>query len=302
MIKILKGFVLTVFWSGAALLAVLFLMGIFGIVAAFQSEGVLDTLTIKTDRAIGVAKLEGEIVSSDQFRKDLQKLLDNEKIRGIVVRIDSPGGSSGASEEIYRAIKDADDSKPVLCSLGNLAASGGLYSAVGCRKIVTNKGTLTGSIGVILMMPNVSAVLEQFGVSMNVVKSGTFKDTGSPFRPSTPEERELLQSLVGVTYEQFVAAIAEGRKLDPEEIRKFADGRIILGEQAVELGLADEIGGVARAATLALQESGYSGEEAPEIIELPKPSGIRALFQEVEQKAVLVERWLRPSLLFRAPL
>ena len=191
--------------------------------------------------------------------------------------------------------------KPVVCSLGNIAASGGMYAAAGCRNVVTNEGTLTGSIGVILMMPNVSSVIEKYGFSMNVVKSGRFKDSGSPFRSFEGSDRELLQSLVDKTYEQFVSVIAESRKLDIEKVREFADGRIILGEQAVAWGLADEIGGVARAAKLALELTGEE-EAEPEIVKVPKPTGLMALFEGFGEARIV--HWIRSfgklQLLFRA--
>lgn len=303
MVRYLKKFVETVFWSVAALWALAFLFGIVAIIAALGSGEGVDQLDIKTDRAVGVAKLEGEILSSETFRKDMQKFLDNEKVKAVVVRIDSPGGTVGASEEIHRAIVAANAKKPVICSLGNLAASGGLYSAVGCRKVITNKGTLTGSIGVIFMTPNVASLVEKVGVSMQVIKSGKFKDAGSPFRASNPEERELLQSLVDASYEQFLDVIARGRNLDKEKVRQFADGRIVLGEQAVAWGLADAIGGLEDAAGVALSESGYAGTESPEIVYLPEAEGLRAVFKDVKGRAQgWVSLWSRPTLLYRAEL
>lgn len=227
-------------------------------------------------------------------------MVENDKIKAIVARIDSPGGSVGASEEILRAIKRADAQKPVVCSLGNLAASGGLYSAVGCRKIFTNKGTLTGSIGVIFMTPNVSQVIERLGFKMRVIKSGQFKDAGSPFRPSTAEDEALLQALVDSSYEQFLDAIVENRSLDEASVRSFADGRVILGEQAVALGLVDEVGGVEDAAMLALELSGDTSGEEPELVRIPQPKGIRALFQDARGQYVAIKQfWTEPSLLYR---
>ncbi|MCL4140099.1 UNVERIFIED_CONTAM: hypothetical protein GTU68_011672 [Idotea baltica] len=229
-------------------------------------------------------------------------MLDHDKIKAIVVRIDSPGGAVGASEEIFRAIKRADTKKPVVCSLGNLAASGGLYSAVGCRKIVTNRGTITGSIGVIMMSPNVAQVMDRLGVGMTVIKSGQFKDSGSPFRAQTEEDKTLLQSLVNASYDQFLTAVAENRSLDKEAVRAFADGRVILGEQAVEWGLADSFGGPEEAAVIALELSGDTSKEDPEIVGIPAAEGLKAIFSQMQlQYETLSTIWTRPTLLYRLP-
>ena len=279
-----------------ALLMLFFVGSIFLLIVVAVSGGLDDSelaeLVIESDHAVGLVELSGEIISSDDFRESLDKFVDNERVRAVVVRVESPGGSVGASEEIYRAIKLADEKKPIVCSLGNIAASGGLYSAVGCRKIVTNEGTLTGSIGVILMMPNFTEIVDKLGFDMNVVKSGQFKDTGSPFRPFVPEDQTLLQGLVDQSYEQFVKVIAESRELAVEDVRKFADGRIILGEQAVAWGLADEIGGVARAAKLALELTGEA-EAEPEIIKTPERSGFFAMLDELSEAQIFT--WIKAS-------
>ena len=270
--------------------------------SGFRGDNEFATSVIKTDRAVGVVELDGEIVSSDGFRKSLQKVLDNDKIKAVVVRIESPGGAVGASEEIFRAIKTA--SKPIVCSLGNIAASGGLYAAVGCKKIVVNQGTLTGSIGVILMMPNLASIAEKVGFQMNIVKSGKFKDTGSPFRPFEEADQQLMQSLVNTTYEQFVNAIAEARGLQPEKVKEFADGRIILGEQAVKIGLADEIGGVDQAAALALKLAMPEPNGSPEIIYPKKDKGLLSVFDELSESRVSNWFWSfgRVRLLYQAYL
>lgn len=254
----------------------------FGMVA--MMTGVIDEeefVQAETEHGVGVVELNGEILTSNRFRESLQHLQNNDSIKAIVVRIDSPGGAVGASEEIYELIKAAREKKPVVCSLGNFAASGGLYAAVGCEKVVTNRGTITGSIGVILMMPNVAQVLDKVGVGMTVIKSGAMKDVGSPFRPMTPEDRAMFQGVVDEAYEQFLTTVAAGRKLEVEAVRKFADGRIILGEKAVQLGLADEIGDLKRAAKLSLELAGDPGE--PEIIMPAKRKGLAALLNDIEE-------------------
>lgn len=302
MLKFLKWLFLSIFVFIAGSIALLILCGIGAIVVAIVDGEKLAQLQIESDRAIGVVSLEGEIISSKKFRKSLKKMVDHEKIKAVVVRIDSPGGAVGASEEIYRAIKQADTKKPVVCSLGNLAASGGLYSAVACRKILTNKGTLSGSIGVIMMSPNFSQLFDKFGLEMTVVKSGKFKDAGSPFRPQTEEDRQLLESLVDLSYDQFLSAVATGRSLDKEEVRKYADGRIILGEQAVEWGLADSFGGVEDAAALALELSGDTSGEEPEIVHAPGKDGFQALLSDFSERSrMFIYSWSKPRLLYRIP-
>ena len=253
----------------------------------------------KTDHAVGVVELAGEIGIVDDFRKELKRVVEDKQIKAIVVRIDSPGGGVGASEELYGFIKEADTKKPVVCALGSVAASGGLYAAQGCRKILTLRGTMTGSIGVIAMLPMFRDIMDKVGVSMNVVKSGAYKDVGSPFRPMTEEDRAFLKSLIDQCYEQFVDVIAKSRKLPVEEVKKFADGRIILGEQAVELKLVDGIGGVQDAAKLALLELG--DEEEPEVIYQSPKSGLELLLSG--EAATFVRELIsqsKPRILYRA--
>ena len=242
---------------------------------------------IKTDHAVGVVELTGEIMSSDKFEKSLKQQLDSKKIKAVVVRIDSPGGAVGASEEIYRAIKTANEKengKPVVCSLGTVAASGGLFAAAGCKKIIANRSTLTGSIGVIMMSPNVRSLMDRFGVQMTIVKSGKLKDTGSPFREVTTEDREYLQSLIDKSYVQFVNVVADSRNIPVAEVKKFADGRIILGEEAKELKLIDEIGSLGTAAKIALSLTGDQSE--PEIIKPQKASGLMAYLGETSESSL----------------
>jgi protease IV len=262
-------------WCVLGLMGVVFAIGL---MAYFSKSGESSSLDAKTDRAVAVVELSGEILSADAFIKDLKDAASNEKIKAIVVRIESPGGSVGASEEIYREIKSISARKPVACSMGNVAASGGLYVALGCKRIWANNGTLTGSIGVILMMPNFHSVMKTFGLSMTVVKSGPFKDSGSPFREFTPADENLVQGLVDSAYNQFVDIVVESRHLSADEVKKFADGRILLGSQAVQVGLIDAIGGISDAAQAVLNESGVSGE--PELVRIKKRSGLMKFLEE----------------------
>lgn len=238
------------------------------------------------DRKVAVIDITGEILSADSFRQDIYKYSDDDTVKAIVVRIDSPGGTVGASEEMFRLIKSAREKKPVVCSLGSIAASGGLYASMGCDKIVTNRGTISGSIGVIMYMPNVASLASKFGVDMTVIKSGEFKDSGSPFRVVTQSDRAVLQDVVSRSFEQFVSVIAENRKIQTEAVRKFADGRVILGDQAVSLGLADEIGGLETAAKIALKLRNIDKE--PDIVLPRKSKGIMALIDSASESHALL--------------
>jgi protease-4 len=210
---------------------------------------------------VAVVELTGEIFEAKQFARKLQRQVTDTTVKGIVVYINTPGGDVGASEELYRAIRLASRKKPVVCAMGSTAASGGLYAAMGCKHIVANENTFTGSIGVIATVPNISSILERVDVSFTVIKSGALKDVGSPLRPVEAAEREYLQSLVMRSYEHFLGVISTSRGIPIETVRGFADGRIILGDEAVGLKLVDEIGDVHLAATRALEQA--SGDKSP---------------------------------------
>ncbi|HET9596291.1 MAG TPA: signal peptide peptidase SppA, partial [Anaeromyxobacteraceae bacterium] len=164
------------------------------------------------------------------------------------------------SQEIYDEVKKLADKKTVVCSMGNLAASGGFYIAMACPHILAEPGTLTGSIGVISMFPNVQGLAKRFDVKLETVKSGKLKDAGSPFRDMSPEDRAYWQSLVDSVYLQFLSAVMEGRDLPEDEVRKIADGRVLTGQQAQELGLIDELGNFHDAVDAAKEKAGLSGE------------------------------------------
>ena len=171
------------------------------------------------------------------------KQVEDREFPALLLRIDSPGGTVGDSQEIHGALlRLREKGCHVVASFGNISASGGVYVGVSANKIVANPGTITGSIGVILRGNNLSKLLERIGVRFETIKSGTYKDILSPDRALTEQEKELLQSLIDSSYEQFVEAVAKGRNLSPEIVRSFSDGRVFTGVQAKELGLVDEIG------------------------------------------------------------
>ena len=197
--------------------------------------------------------VEGPINGATRKRvlKALKEVADRE-FPALLLRIDSPGGTVGDSQEIHAAIlRLREKGCRVVASFGNISASGGVYIGVAAESIVSNPGTITGSIGVILRGNDLSKVFEKIGIRFDTVKSGPYKDILSPDRPLSSDERALLQALIDSSYGQFVSVVAEGRKLTPESVRSFADGRVFSGEQAKQLGLVDELGDEEHARRLA---------------------------------------------------
>lgn len=174
--------------------------------------------------------------------KKIRKAAENNKIKAVLLRINSPGGTVATSQEINQAVTALKEKKPVFATMGDIAASGGYYVACATDKIYANPGTLTGSIGVILNGMNFKGLADKLGVQPQVIKSGLFKDIASPYRPMTDEERKILQGLIDDSYDQFVHAVADGRKMKVEDVKKIADGRIYSGRQAKANGLVDALG------------------------------------------------------------
>jgi len=198
------------------------------------------------------------------------KQVEEREFPALLLRIDSPGGTVGDSQEIHNAIlRLRQKGCHVVASFGNISASGGVYIGVSAEKIVANPGTITGSIGVILRGNNISKLLDRIGVKFETVKSGIYKDILSPDRSLSEEERSLLQSLIDSSYEQFVEAVAEGRGLSKEDVKKFADGRVFTGAQAKELGLVDDLGDEDKARLLAIDMANL--DEKTKIINFGKP-------------------------------
>lgn len=210
---------------------------------------------------IGVIELNGVIVSSEQAIKHLTSFREDETVKAVLIRIDSPGGAVGASQEIYEEIKRTAREKPVVASMASVAASGGYYAALGASQIFANPGTLTGSIGVILKFANIKEILDKVGYKAEVIKSGTNKDIGSFSRDMTDDERALMQTLIDNVHEQFVQAVSESRKLPIETVMPIADGRILTGKQALEQGLIDTLGNFTDAAEQAAKMAGLSPKE-----------------------------------------
>ncbi len=275
-----------------------FWMLLAGLVMFMIGKAVLPELLVAGKDGVAIVRVEGPIMDSSQTIEELEAFAENPLVKAIVVRIDSPGGGVAPSQEIYNAVKRVrkEHNKTVVASMGTVAASGGYYIAVATDRILANPGTLTGSIGVIMQMANFQELLEKIGVKSVVVKTGKFKDLGSPFRPMVEEERQLLESVMHDTLSQFIEAVADGRSMDASEVEQLADGRVFTGRQAKSVLLIDEIGDLHDAIKLAGELGGIEG--TPRVLEITKPFS----FQEFLESTFLGRiRSLGPSR-FSAPL
>jgi len=215
---------------------------------------------------VALVRVEGPIMDTRDLVGTIRGYAKDHRVRALVLRVDSPGGGVVASQELHDAVAAFKESgRPVVTSMGTVAASGGYYVAAPSDLIVANPGTLTGSIGVIMSMANVEKLLDKIGVAAVTIKAGRNKDIGSPFRPMTDEERALIQDVMDDIHDQFIAAVAEGRGRTVEEITPLADGRIFTGHQAVDAGLVDELGNLETAIRRAGELAGIEGR--PRVIE-----------------------------------
>jgi protease IV len=262
-------------------------------------EGLTDAGT-----KIGVVAIEG-VISRELTERAVRQLTrygEDASIKAIVLRIDSPGGGVAASQEIYEEVRRVrSGGKLVVASMGSVAASGGYYVASVADRIFANAGTITGSIGVIVQLGNVAALLHKLGIESTVITSGPFKDSGNPTRPLRPEERQVFQTLVDDVYQQFIEAVARGRKLPLEDVRRAADGRIYTGRQAKDLRLVDELGSLQDAVTYAASTIGIVGK--PKLVQEGKERlwWLRFFFESLTEsfvwptfskgEAVLQYRW-----------
>jgi protease-4 len=219
---------------------------------------------------VGVIPLHGAIGSDEEFLADLERFRDDPSVKAIVVHIDSPGGSVAPSQSIYQELRKVrDEGIPVVASIASVGASGGYYVALAADSILALPGSITGSIGVIMELPNARGLLDRVGLQMDVVKSSAHKDIGSPFRPIEPAERDLLQAMISDVYDQFVEAVAKERRLPPSRVRELADGRILSGRQALQAGLVDRTGNLPDAIDVAGRMAGLG--ELPDWVSPPRP-------------------------------
>ncbi|HJV64548.1 MAG TPA: signal peptide peptidase SppA [Geomonas sp.] len=217
---------------------------------------------------VGLVEVKGIIVDGQDTVRQLRALKKDKRVKAVVLRVDSPGGVVGPSQEISAEVKQLAKEKKVVVSMGSIAASGGYYVSVPASLIYANPGTITGSIGVLMKFSNIEGLMGKVGMKSFTLKTGKFKDVGSPWREMTPEERQMLQSVIDSTHSQFVRAVAEGRRLPEAQVRQIADGRIFSGEQALALKLVDKIGTLQDAIAEAGRLGGIEGE--PELIRPPK--------------------------------
>lgn len=205
---------------------------------------------------VAVVELQGPIEDVTDVLKALYLESRNKDSKAIVLRVDSPGGAVAPSEEVYNAVRKLKAIKPIVVSMGSVAASGGLYSSLAATKIFCQPGTQTGSIGVVMQIPNFTSVADKIGFSMVTVKSGALKDVGNQFRQMTEEERKYLEDTASKVHTLFIKAVADGRGIPEQKVRQFADGRVIIGHEAKELGLVDGFGDVYDAAREGLTLAG----------------------------------------------
>jgi protease IV len=213
---------------------------------------------------IAIVEVKGVITESSDVIEDIHQYLADDGVKAIILRVDSPGGGVGPSQEIYGEILKAKRKKKIITSMGSVAASGGYYVACASDLIVANPGTITGSIGVIMQFSNFEELLKKIGIKGVVIKSGEHKDIGSPLREMTPEEKKIMQDTLDNVHQQFIQAVAKGRKLDPAKVVPIADGRIMTGAQAQQLGLVDKLGNLQDAIDEASKLVGIQGK--PQIV------------------------------------
>lgn len=230
------------------------LFGIFG-------EETDTVVTMGTGDKVAVIEVRGAIYQSEHIVRQLKKFRERRDVKALLLHVDSPGGGVVASQEIYEEVKRTKESgKPVVVSMGSVAASGGYYISCPADRIVANRGTITGSIGVISQLFRVDPLLKKIGIESNTMKSGKFKDTGSPFREMTPEDRKYFQNLIDDILRQFVTVVREERSLDHKTVLQFADGRVFTGEQALAARLVDTLGTYEDAIRIAAELGGITGE------------------------------------------
>ena len=234
---------------------------------------------------IAIVEIRGVIAQSSEIIEEIHQYLEDDGVKAIILRIDSPGGGVGPSQEIHREILKVKEKKKIVTSMGSVAASGGYYIACASDLIVANPGTITGSIGVLMEFTNIEELFKKIGIKGVVLKSGEHKDIGSPFREMTPEEKMIIQEVIDNVHQQFIKAVAEGRKLDRMKVTQIADGRILTGEQAKQLGLVDQIGNLDDAIDATAKLVGIEGK--PNILYPKKKFSIWELLIRQTVSAVL---------------
>jgi protease-4 len=245
-------------------------LGLLFIGSVFIAKAILGTEEgqLVAKPGIGLVEVKGMILDSRETVRQLRHFLKKDDIKAVVLRVDSPGGVVAPSQEIYEEVKKFAAKKKIVVSMGSLAASGGYYISAPATLIYANPGTITASIGVIIKLSNIEALMDKIGIKATVIKTGKYKDSGSPVRVLTEEDRAMFQSVIDSTHNQFVKAVASGRKLPEDDVRRIADGRVLSGEQALGFKLVDRLGTLQDAIEEAGRLAGIKGE--PEVVLPPK--------------------------------
>lgn len=277
----------------------LFLVGTLTFVLIYRIAG--KRLDFSMGDRVGVVLVRGVLADARGIIEQIDDFDGNDSVKAVVLRVESPGGGVVPSQEIYDRLKKVKENKIVVASLGAVAASGGYYIACAADKIVANPGTVTGSIGVILQFPLFEELFRKIGIGSTTVKSGKYKDMGSPFRELTPGERAYLQGVTNDIYEQFVDTVLVSRNIPPSRTAEIAEGKIFTGRQALELGLVDALGSEQDAIDLAAKLSGLEGKPAVVYGEEKKGGLLRYLLEESAQFMAREFRESFPGVEYRMP-
>ncbi len=292
---------------GITLVVLMVIAGGFLLAAIFAFFGAMGlTADLSTGPQVGVVTISGPISAGDSLgswpfggprgaratMSQLRQAAEDSSVKAVVVRINSPGGSAAASQAIYKEIQRLAERKPVVVSMGDVAASGGYYVACPADVIFANPATITGSIGVIFETLNFYEFMEKYGLETETIKSGRYKDTGSPFRPMRSDERELLEEMLMGVYNQFVRDVAQARGMDEAKVKQLADGRIYTGEQALAAGLIDQLGNFYDAVDEAAKRGGIKGR--PKLKQFGAGSPWRSFFDAMAQAII---RQMKPDLM-----
>lgn len=259
----------------------LFLVGISFLLKSFMGES---ESNYSGKNGVGLVEVKGMIIDSRETVRQLRYFLKKDDIKSVVLRVDSPGGVVAPSQEIYEEVKKFAAKKKIIVSMGSLAASGGYYISAPATTIYANPGTITASIGVIIKLSNIEALMDKIGIKATVIKTGKFKDSGSPSRQLTEEDRAMFQAVIDSTHNQFIKAVATGRKLPEEQVRAIADGRVLSGEQALAYKLVDKLGTLQDALEEAGRVSGIIGEVEVVLPPKKKTHYLDLLSEGVEEK------------------
>ncbi len=293
--------------TGVAVLFIGFLMAAFvalivglSLLSNEKEETGIWSSFLEGGNKIGVVSIEGTIMSSDDILKLMKKYRKKSSIKAVLLRVNSPGGSVAPAQEIYREIARLREKKPVVVSMETVAASAAYYISSNADAIVCSQGTITGSIGVIMILPEIHQIIQKIGADVNVIKAGKYKDIGSITRPLTEEERAILNGFAAEIHEQFISDVIRGRKgkIEEQKLREIADGRFFTGEKAKEWGLVDDIGNFYDAVKIAAKLGNIKTE--PELV-YPKKKWDNLLDVFMESAASAVVKVVERTRAIQAP-